>query len=335
MQEDITVFLREVRQAYQAQKKQSNNFNVLIIGKTGVGKSTLVNALFGKYLSETGVGRPITQNIAEYHKKGFPITVYDTPGLEMSAETNQQLRKEVAHILSDGYQEDSQKKIHIVFYCINDRTSRFEKSEEDWIKEIANMGIPIILVLTQTLSKKNSEFLTFLKDKNLPVRSIIPILAESLMITEEYSVQAHGLDNLAKVTAENLLEDSPRKTFVSKQIVNIDLQEEEANRYFNNYINDLSSSKGLQDKNFLRFIKELAEVYSNTSSFFGFNDDNLWSIILDFIKKVAWPYLNNTWRRLRGQSISEIEFYEEMKKLNMRYIDLLKKKKKAEFENRK
>lgn len=44
----------------------SDNFNnestnVLIIGKSGVGKSSLVNYLFGKELQPVGVGAPVTK----------------------------------------------------------------------------------------------------------------------------------------------------------------------------------------------------------------------------------------------------------------------------------
>ena len=34
--------------------------NVLLIGQSGVGKSSLLNYLFGKKIQETGVGKPVT-----------------------------------------------------------------------------------------------------------------------------------------------------------------------------------------------------------------------------------------------------------------------------------
>ncbi len=57
-------------------------------GKTGVGKSTLINSIFINQFSvschaETGFGIPVTQNIREY--RGLPpLTIaVDTPGLEL------------------------------------------------------------------------------------------------------------------------------------------------------------------------------------------------------------------------------------------------------------
>ena len=47
-------------------KDEYSNFttlNIVIIGKTGVGKSTLINTIFGQKLAETGIGKPVTQAI--------------------------------------------------------------------------------------------------------------------------------------------------------------------------------------------------------------------------------------------------------------------------------
>lgn len=41
----------------------NSKLNVLIVGKTGVGKSTLINAVFGDKVAKTGSGKPVTQEI--------------------------------------------------------------------------------------------------------------------------------------------------------------------------------------------------------------------------------------------------------------------------------
>ena len=37
--------------------------NIIVIGKSGVGKSTLINSLFRGNFADTGLGRPVTQEI--------------------------------------------------------------------------------------------------------------------------------------------------------------------------------------------------------------------------------------------------------------------------------
>ena len=65
----------------------SYHFNIILLGKTGVGKSTLINGTFGFSDDEgakTGEGKPITQNYEEFisdERKG--LRLIDSKGIEM------------------------------------------------------------------------------------------------------------------------------------------------------------------------------------------------------------------------------------------------------------
>ena len=66
--------------------------NVLIIGKTGTGKSSFANYLFDVDKFTIGSGEPVTswaENFQAYHfeKKGIKINVYDSVGLEPDNQT--------------------------------------------------------------------------------------------------------------------------------------------------------------------------------------------------------------------------------------------------------
>ena len=63
---------------------QDMTVKILLLGKTGVGKSSFVNYLFDKELAQTGVGLPITQETTMYKSEvnGVDVEVYDTKGLE-------------------------------------------------------------------------------------------------------------------------------------------------------------------------------------------------------------------------------------------------------------
>ena len=54
----------------QVKKETSKNLNVLIAGKTGAGKSTLINALFGKEVAKTS-DVPETDRVSEYIYNNF------------------------------------------------------------------------------------------------------------------------------------------------------------------------------------------------------------------------------------------------------------------------
>ena len=63
-----------------------SNVNLLVLGKTGVGKSSLLNYLFGEAVAPTGAGRPVTGQglfrCRPFAYRNLSITVYDSWGLE-------------------------------------------------------------------------------------------------------------------------------------------------------------------------------------------------------------------------------------------------------------
>lgn len=44
-------------------QKEMRPANIMLIGKTGVGKSTLINSTFRGNPAKTGIGRPVTQHL--------------------------------------------------------------------------------------------------------------------------------------------------------------------------------------------------------------------------------------------------------------------------------
>src|ERR1051326_3646283 len=82
---NLEAFFREGISQALGNKAQ---LNIMLAGRVGVGKSTLVNAVFGEEIAETGVGPSITQNIHRYSRPDMPISVYDTPGIELGVEAD-------------------------------------------------------------------------------------------------------------------------------------------------------------------------------------------------------------------------------------------------------
>ena len=54
-----------IKQALEEALRERGHVNILIAGRTGVGKSTLINAVFQGNLATTGQGKPVTQETRE------------------------------------------------------------------------------------------------------------------------------------------------------------------------------------------------------------------------------------------------------------------------------
>ncbi len=190
--------------------KNLKNLNIIVAGKTGVGKSTLVNAVFRDNLAETGIGKPVTDHMRKLTKKGIPLSIYDTRGFELGKEVQAQVKKEVIDTISKGLAtQDINKAIHCIWYCINTASNRVEPEEIEWLKELSKDNqitqVPIIIVLTQSFSKSNAEAMKkMLLNENLDVIQIIPVLAQDFKIDENIVINSYGLDTLIEVMGESL-----------------------------------------------------------------------------------------------------------------------------------
>lgn len=56
--------------------------NVLVMGNSGTGKSTLINAVFKFDRAKTGDGPAVTREMAIYENEQVPFRAIDTRGLE-------------------------------------------------------------------------------------------------------------------------------------------------------------------------------------------------------------------------------------------------------------
>ena len=91
--------------------------NIIVAGKTGTGKSTLINAVFGSDMAATGSGKPVTEHIDEYENGDIPIHIWDTVGLELDSEkTKESIKSIKATIASKAETNDQYDRIH---YCVD------------------------------------------------------------------------------------------------------------------------------------------------------------------------------------------------------------------------
>lgn len=222
-------FAEEAVRAIQGTVAGLNTLNIIVVGKTGVGKSTLINSVFREDLAAEGMGKPVTNHMSKISKEGFPLNIYDTRGFELGRDAQIEVRNEIIATIKDGIKsKDVNQQIHCIWYCVNTATNRIEPEEIDWLREFSKenqmTNVPVIIVLTQSFSKKNSKAMRqMILDEKLDVIQVVPVLAKDYEIDEDYIAKAYGLDVLIQVMAE-ALPDELLSTLLNVQRASLDLK---------------------------------------------------------------------------------------------------------------
>lgn len=125
--------------------------NVLIMGKTGTGKSSLLNFICDTDLAKTGAGKPVTgEGIYEYNVRinGQSVRIFDSWGIE--AGKVDRWKHLIDKSLHDhGVQKSMDDWFHSVIYCIQAGGGRVEDIDAEIIKKFLGEGYLLTVVLTK------------------------------------------------------------------------------------------------------------------------------------------------------------------------------------------
>ena len=179
--------------ALENQWQKLPTYRLLVIGESGVGKTTLIQSLFDLKKNES---------IPQFQVEEFSL-LDDLP---------------------TSFNYDA------CIYCLNGSSDEFSLETKESLFRIAT-HLPTIIALTQSIGTKAEQFQSQLVDLSLPVKGIINVMAKAYPIYESVHLPAFGLEELldlllecATVTkAETLVSmqkiDGKKKLQLAKQIV--------------------------------------------------------------------------------------------------------------------
>ena len=182
-------------------------FNLAIFGKTGAGKSTLVNAIFGAQVAETGFGKPVTKGMNYYRHSGGQLGLYDSEGFETGT-SGDVILEGLHRLVKERADAPVDERIHAVWYLARWSDRRFEDRQADFVRKLDALGLPVMVVLTQVPSRGSldsvhpeaEQMATYIEGLGLPLKPSGSVLLTNALADEFTGSPVLGLQELLDAT---------------------------------------------------------------------------------------------------------------------------------------
>ena len=200
-------------------------FNLAVFGKTGVGKSTLVNAVFGRDVAATGVGRPVTKGLVYYrHPDGF-LGLYDSEGFETGT-AGDAIVDGLRRIVGEQQALPIDQRIHAAWYLVRWSDRRFEAAQAMFVRALADLGLPVIMVMTQVPSRDGVmhpealEFAEYIESLGLPIRPRGRVVLTNALSDPFHATPVFGLQQLLDDTYA-VVPEAVESALTAAQVVDV------------------------------------------------------------------------------------------------------------------
>ncbi|RMJ14069.1 hypothetical protein CDV36_006282 [Fusarium kuroshium] len=185
--ESLAPWLRDM----QLQASGVKAFRILVCGKTGVGKSTLINKVFGVEMTDESLSYQQGVhdiNVAFESPKHPGLLIHDSRGWQAGSDTELDL---IAKFLRHrAFQEDPAEALHVIWFCVDSDVARIEEADKRTFATIAQYShqVPVFVVGTK-------------KDKLLGYRKM-QLLEEIMEETGNYKEAKKQAEEKANAIAE-------------------------------------------------------------------------------------------------------------------------------------
>ena len=141
--------------------------NILVIGKRGCGKSTLINRILGEKRAYAHINSK-TPETREYYHKYYPIKLIDSAGFEVGGLDKKKTNeiKDIKKFLEDNNlaYKNIKKRVHFIFYVFR-ANDKFDDSVIQILKEFQSYNIETLFIITYSKQGEEKIYKNNFKDQ--------------------------------------------------------------------------------------------------------------------------------------------------------------------------
>lgn len=221
----------ETRINEEWEKYKTNNIypNIMLLGASGTGKSSLINHVFGETVASVNNVKPETEGFQIYlgSDYGISVNLIDSAGYELGAE---KYAEEACRIVNEGINGEP---VHIVWYCISAANERVEGIDIEVLIRLLNedkLKGRLCVVLTKT----------DMDSPDLKVTRAMKHILENKLAEEDLSVECFRvsveddyefeIEDLLEWSSITLDDDDLRDKFIGAQISSLDIKKKSAEK---------------------------------------------------------------------------------------------------------
>lgn len=301
------------------ENNEINKMNLYILGKTGTGKTTLINQICPSFHGKVGIGRICTTKTDEYtckckDKKHDFITMIDTRGIEINKQFGvQSVKKEAENYINEKLKlGDPNNIVHCILFTITG--TRYEDMEITLLQELRKIykekNIPIVIIYTQCIEDQdfvnefkqhlNTKLENEISDKPEGIR-FIEILAKEKKTRKE-TYKPYNISKLLIMCYENFQYSC---SIAQKRCLIIKVRDQ-LYKMIDEKANNIQENSVIHDNISDTFIKFFVDIFNLISPF---KFDVI--ILTDFIKKakdITLSYINNLYQNCTKNYIEEMSY---------------------------